>query len=483
MKSKFSPSKKKNSHIDSKEINNDFSDYNLQQAPVHSQSINQISINLPEPNDAVDTHKSNLYNAPIFEQQNNLSSPSFPLQSTNSEFFKQISINSNSFDDDNNLSLKKNNFSYENYLIIKKIKTEDDENLHVVSVIITICSGHSYDNLFREVPQKAPEGRVALFEINENSIPYFIDKFNKKEFDSDFSTINHNFVEKINEIFDYIDQIEPECVLFNYECCSNCGEFKFLREEETNTLIDIVIQRKSNFMFSDFSVKSLLRNWDQSLFGKNPFKEIGSCSSYFKLKFDAETLKKCDSPQLQIVGTLCEDGKCKISVMSHTIVFGVDKEKIDNEKYDLKVLTIIDNIKDFMFDIEENQNYCIQKSKTLKKEIKDQNEEIKRFYVDLNEKKGCVGHAILTFKSGGKMILSAGHWIELSQLDVKLENLEKVSQNVYKNKYDNEILSIKDSNDMSLEEKKAKVSALASKFIQQSSTNNYSKKTVYKSKK
>jgi len=273
---------------------------------------------------------------------------------------------------------------------IYDLNSEEDPNLKVVSLIITIKSGESYDNLFRKVPQNAPEGRVALFEVDEKAIIYFTEKLKNLEFGSEFCEKNYEFVEKINEIFDYIEQLEPESILFNYECCSNCGDFNFLLEAETNELIDIVLKRKSNFMFSDFSVKSLLSNWDENLFGKNPFLKFAECSSHFNLKFDSEVLKKCNSPQLQIVGTLCENGECKIKVMPGTIVYGVNKEKIDQDSYDLNILTIIDNKNNFenLFSIHNRESNNL-------------NENMEEFLVDINGKKGAVGHAILKYKLGG----------------------------------------------------------------------------------
>ncbi len=384
----------------------------------------------------------------------------------------------------------------ENKPNIIKISTDIDENLHVVSVIITIVSGSSYDHLFREVEQKSPEGRVALFEINHKAIPYFISKFHNKEFDSEFTQSNYEFVEKINEIFDYLAEIEPECVMFNYECCSDCGDFQFLLAEETNELIDFVLKKKMIFMFSDFSVKSLLCNWDEKRFGLNPFKKIGECSKYFNLKFDAETLKKCESPQLQIVGTLCESGECSINVMGGTIVFGVDKEKIDSEAYELKVLSVIDNKEAFnltnQYGTYDDDSFDGETGTETKKNITylhkskispTKAEDMDKLYVDINGKRGAVGHAILKYKSGGMMILSSGHWIELTHLnDVKIENLEKVSKNIYKNQYNFDIENLKNSQQMSQAEKSQKVSQLASQFIQQTSNNVYSKKMVYKKK-
>jgi len=458
-----------------------------------SQSFNNS--NLP-PNLSNNLSLENNFANLNISQQNYL-----PVQSNFENLFApQPFSNNNTQTNMSNINpmIKNVNRKLNDKCILREISTNSDDNLNVVSVIITITGGSSYDNLFRKVPQKAPTGRVAVYEIDERAIPYFIDKFNNKEYDSEFTQKNYEFVEKINEIFDYIEQLEPECVLFNYECCSKCGDFKFLLEKETRKLISIVLKRKSNFMFSDFSVKSLLKTWDESLFGKNPFKKIGDCNKSLNLKFDPETLKKCDSPQLQLVGTLCENGNCKINVMNNTIVFGVDKEKIDNECYDLQVLTVVDDENvfssiqnDIIFHKFKNDfTKSLKVQKKVESNIQNNIEKpqkingpVSKYFVEINGIKGAVGHAIVKYKSGGSMILSAGHWIELSHLDVKLENLEFVSKNVYNNFFDKEIENIKNCNSTTEQEKTTQTRKLASQFIQQTCNNQYSQKMVFRSQK
>jgi len=64
----------------------------------------------------------------------------------------------------------------------------------------------------------------------------------------------------------------------------------------------------------------------------------------------------------------------------------------------------------------------------------------------------------------------------LSHIDVKLESLEKVSNNMFNNKFDKDIGNIKNSSNMSEKEKNKKYSNLATKFIQQSQNHVYSVK-------
>ena len=54
---------------------------------------------------------------------------------------------------------------------ILHVTPRQDEEL--VGVIVTICSGASYDPLFNEVPQLAGEGkRVATYSVSATSLPY-----------------------------------------------------------------------------------------------------------------------------------------------------------------------------------------------------------------------------------------------------------------------------------------------------------------------
>lgn len=91
-------------------------------------------------------------------------------------------------------------------------------------------------------------------------------------------------------------------------------------------------------------------------------------------------------------------------------------------------------------------------------------------------KKGTVGHALLKYKTGGILLLSAGHWIELSNLNVEINNLEEVAMKNYgsQNEYMQEINEIKQMDFSNVQEKKEKMNKIASKFVQQTAACNYS---------
>lgn len=80
-------------------------------------------------------------------------------------------------------------------------------------------------------------------------------------------------------------------------------------------------------MFSDFSLKALIAQWDEKLLGVNPFVQTSQTSSPVVLRFKAGELKECPSAQLQTVGEMADGGKCNVGVAGGTIVYSVDKQK------------------------------------------------------------------------------------------------------------------------------------------------------------
>jgi len=57
----------------------------------------------------------------------------------------------------------------------------------------------------------------------------------------------------------------------------------------------------------------------------------------------------------------------------------------------------------------------------------------------LGEHKGAAGHVLLKYPSGGFLLVSCGHWIELSKLDVSVSNLLKVAANDFGEEYSKKI--------------------------------------------
>lgn len=51
----------------------------------------------------------------------------------------------------------------------------------------------------------------------------------------------------------------------------------------------------------------------------------------------------------------------------------------------------------------------------------------KNYTVEINGHKGLAGHVLLTYKSGGCLLVSMGHWIELMKIDTSEKVLFEVA--------------------------------------------------------
>merc|ERR1712060_1039891 len=56
---------------------------------------------------------------------------------------------------------------------------------------------------------------------------------------------------------------------------------------------------------------------------------------------------------------------------------------------------------------------------------------------EIGGERGTAGHVLLTFKSGGMLLTSAGHWCELERMDVTQERLLKTAKEQYGAAYAN----------------------------------------------
>lgn len=345
------------------------------------------------------------------------------------------------------------NYENENAMtILQKINQNDDQSLPILSVIVTFRSGSSYDNLFNQVRQVPPEGgRITLYEANLDNIDKLYSYLSLEE---SLDKISDETLRKtVSELLHEISDIESDCVLFNFECCSGCSGQTFSKKDATMKMVKLILDKGSMVMFSDFAVKALINQWDEQLLGSNPFIKLGECNNSIYLAFKPEKLINSPSAQLKMVGELSKKGECHIHALSGTIVFGVDMRKADNAKYDLDILTIATKTQGCDIHSEKNKDYLYE----------------------IDNKSGAVGHALIKYKSSnGILLLSAGHWIELSKLDVDVSKLEYMAEKAG-GEYYNQMMNIKSSK-VSEKEKFTQYEKLANVYVQQSTPCNYSKK-------
>ena len=88
----------------------------------------------------------------------------------------------------------------------------------------------------------------------------------------------------------------------------------------------------------------------------------------------------------------------------------MERVKADNDKYQLEVLTVATQLGDLDLDsvFDGKIRPC-----------------------QIGEYVGCAGHVLVTYPSGGKILTSCGHWIELVKLDTNMESLLLVAKQEY----------------------------------------------------
>lgn len=335
------------------------------------------------------------------------------------------------------------------------VENSSETKLPIASIIITLCHGSSYDPLFTTVKQKPPEGsRILLYALQMTNIKILNELLTKGKLDDGLkkTIVDTNEQESVSELIKEISDIEPDCVLFNFECCSGvcCSnqKYSFPDKKAALELLEISINKGYQVMLSDFSVKAFVNDWDEKILGPKSLLNIGTVDHAIKLRFKPDTLKGCESAQLRIVGELAAEGIAVINVMGGTVVIGVDKKKTKNEYYKFEILTEV-----------EKKGNIIQDS-----------------FVDEKEKT-TIGHAMLKYKSGSIITVSAGHWVELNNINVDIRNIEKVADKYWKGDYSEQINSMKM---MEAPQQKKMMQDFAKNFVQQTSNCNYSAKIFKK---
>jgi hypothetical protein len=375
---------------------------------------------------------------------------------------------------------------------------EKEKDNVVASVIVTASSSSKYDELFEKEKQNAPEGcRIALYHLDLKYISNFRDFLIKDIYPED-----ENICNTLKDLKHDLSEVEANCVLFNFECCqyfnkidngygnnyieeqniededefsqnsiksSNVNKitkkidehshaYSFPDKQSTNDCLREFIKRGYYIMFADFSLKALINEWNEEILGPNPLVNIGCNNSKMMLEFDPEQLKNCESVQLQSVGKICPKGELKLSCMSETIVVGLDKTKIEDQKiYKYETLTIAINHEEY--------------------NPEDYNE--KYMYYHLHGNRGTLGHASFKYESGSVLFVSAGHWIELHEIDSNVEDMKKFATENWgeDNEMQDELKEISQMKSDNNVEYIQKEKRLASQMIQKSVNCNFSKKS------
>ena len=161
-------------------------------------------------------------------------------------------------------------------------KQTEEEKL--AAVIVSLSSGGSYDKLFTTVEQKSLKGtRVEVYKGNSQCVTELMKAL----------TGGEPSEEIYRQLVESISQVDKDCVVFNWECCGLYGGQTFAEGKETVfEFLKLIIDRGHMAMFSDFSLKALIHDWDDhSGLGPNPFVKTGEYDGQFELRFNQGELK------------------------------------------------------------------------------------------------------------------------------------------------------------------------------------------------
>ncbi|CAE7583434.1 SCN11A [Symbiodinium natans] len=283
----------------------------------------------------------------------------------------------------------------------------------LVGVIVTISASASYDHNFREVrPETVPGEKVSTYSVDLFAAPKLQGFLSGQELEGLWA-----------ELVADIRSVAADSVTFNWECCGACSDkgfctaqgtpptwslFSWSAHSPTMSFIAFALQSGFSVMCSDFSLKALLSEWSDELLGPNPFVRLpGSCDQQFQLEFFPQHLTHEDVPQqLQVVGELCtRDGKAVVKALGDTILYTLNPRRRATDRYTLKVLTVVTAWTGSAM------------AEAMKCEIE---------HGDM-KKRGAAGHVALSYPSGGQLITSMGHWIELTRINTSAESIMEVA--------------------------------------------------------
>jgi len=302
------------------------------------------------------------------------------------------------------------------------------------AVVVTICDGGSYDSLFSTIPQEGVPGtRVAVRTTDSHSLGAILRAFKGE---TAAATESEALRAAVTELMADIALVDNDCVVFNWECCGACSNSGFPESTATVALelMEALLSRGSMVMVSDFSLKALIKDWRNDLFGPNPFVQLGVFDRSFKLSFDPAQLANSTSSQLQKVGELCHKGEAVVEAMGDTICYTIDPKKTQHCAYEVHVLSVATELSTL----------------DLEKVLPPGDD--KR--LEAGGRTGCAGHVMLKYPSGGRILTSAGHWLELAKLDVDVQTLQRLAQRDYGIEY-----SARLTQDLSVESDSAEVRA------------------------
>lgn len=296
-----------------------------------------------------------------------------------------------------------------------------DEGKEVGAVVLTVkrsLTDESFDELFKRIPQQGAAGtRVAVYECSYASLAQIMVHVATPLAGRDPVTV-------CEQLGADISRVAVQSVVLNFECCSGCSErgFEGAAPDETAALwfaIKSFMDRGSFVMASDFSLKAIIADWKPDILGPNPFVQLPvCCNASFELAFDPRVLTECPSAQLATVGKLATGGHARSHAMGATILYAIDEAQVTaarSEGSNIQVLTVATKIDGAPAD------QYLHRGRSGGSPTLSQAE-------GSVTATGLAGHVLLMRPSGGMLLTSMGHWIELVKLDASEESLLATAQ-------------------------------------------------------
>lgn len=145
---------------------------------------------------------------------------------------------------------------------------------------------------------------------------------------------------------------------------------------------------------------------------------------------------------------MSEDGCVEVGALGGTLAFTVDS-RICADTYSLEVLTVATGMRGINLDLPEN------------------------LLCRAGGHAGAAGHVLLKYPSGGALLASSGHWIELARINVSEDQLLQVAASSYGAFYSGQVQQQMES--MSGAARREYVQSVASTMVQQSAPCSYSR--------
>ena len=318
--------------------------------------------------------------------------------------------------------------------------TKSTKDIDPTSVIICVSSCETYDDAYRNVNEKENE-KIDYFVIGYKNIYEFYKIIIEKE-----ETDNSEY----KKLKKSLEIVNSDSIMIYFECCSFLANTEFHFTEKCMELIEyFIFNKKYLVLCADFSLKCLINDWDEEKFGKTPFNGYSSLKKgTIDISFKKEKFINSGLRQFKVLGELVDHnkqiGKILLKVLQDTVSFKINNTQDD--KYTIDILSVITEKTDDKYD---NINHSNKKQKinnsinnTLNTlldacTLRNFNKNKINNELVINED-SFVGHAIINFKNGGKLLLSNGHFSELSRINCSNESLEKTITSVFGSNYLND---------------------------------------------